>query len=264
VKNYYNNAVFPTELHQQTAELVKDFFAAHPLVDTFLVVNSCARGQANPESDLDFAVLLHPEVSPAETLLIEQEWQYFAKTNADILHYKESYHFAQIHLDVIDGKYLAATWDDGGGPDFFEVEIGNRIAYSAPLGKEGSYFIQLKKHWLPYYDEQLRLQRLSMAIAACEYDLDHIPFFIRRELYFQAFDRLYKAFQEFLQALFIAYKTYPIAYNKWIKEEITVLLNLPELYDQLPAIISVNNIISTECNEKAAALRRLLEAYCKS
>ena len=58
MKNYSNKAVFPTELHEQTAEVVKDFFLDYPIVDTFLVVNSCARGQASPESDLDFAVLI--------------------------------------------------------------------------------------------------------------------------------------------------------------------------------------------------------------
>ena len=43
-----------------------------------------------------------------------------------------------------------------------------------------------------------------MVRTACVYDLEHALFFVRRGLYFQAFDRLYKSFQEFLQALFIA------------------------------------------------------------
>jgi predicted nucleotidyltransferase len=49
--------IFPTILHQDTAELVRDYFLITSNVDTVLVVNSCARGQAVPESDLDFAIL---------------------------------------------------------------------------------------------------------------------------------------------------------------------------------------------------------------
>ena len=149
------------------------------------------------------------------------------------------------------------------GPDYSEIEIGNRLAYAATPGKTGLYFQQLRKQWLPYYNEELRIQRFSMAKSACEYDLDHIPFFIKRELYFQAFNRLYKAFQEFLQTLFIAYRTYPVAYNKWIKEQIETLLQLPDLYMQLPAVLSINNIQGNDINEKAKVLQNLLDAYCK-
>jgi hypothetical protein len=98
-----------------------------------------------------------------------------------------------------------------------------------------------------------------MTKDACNYDLDHIPFFIKRELYFQAFDILYKAFQEYLQTLFIANKTYPISYNKWIKEQIMRWLNKPDLYPKLPPILSVSNIESCEINDKAVMLRELLD-----
>src|SRR4051794_23780327 len=126
------------------------------------------------------------------------------------------------------------------------------------MDNAGSYFRELQKKWLPYYNNDLRLQRLKMTRNACNYDLDHIPFFIKRSLYFQAFDILCKAFQEYLQALFIANKTYPIAYNKWIKEQVVKWLNKPELYPKLPAILSVSNIESNKINEKAKMLRQLL------
>jgi hypothetical protein len=53
---------FPTLLHQDAAELVRDYFRTIPNVDSVLVVNSCARGQAVPESDLDFAILAPPPI----------------------------------------------------------------------------------------------------------------------------------------------------------------------------------------------------------
>ena len=88
-----------------------------------------------------------------------------------------------------------------------------------------------------------------------------MPFFVQRGLYFQAFDRLYKGFQEFLQALFIASRVYPLAYNKWIREQVVEWLVLPELYEKLPPILSVQNIESAELGERAETLRGLLERW---
>jgi len=227
-------------------------------VDTVLVVNSCARGQAVPESDLDFAILVKPNITPTEITSIESSWQTYSKTQQAILKYKQSSQFAHLHLDIIDGNYLPTIMEKGEPIDHFEIEIGNQICYSAPMDNSGPYFVELQNKWMPYYNEELRLQRLLKSRNACEYDLDRIPFFIKRELYFQAFDVLCKAFQEYLQTLFIANKTYPIAYNKWIKEQIEKWLYMPELYPKLSPILSVSNIESNEIIDKAKILRELL------
>src|SRR4029453_13273611 len=150
---------------------------------------------------------------------------------------------------------------NGGGPDSFEIEIGNRLAYAAPLGEVGAYFRQLQSQWLPYYKEGLRLSRLTMVREACARDLEAIPFVLGGGFFFQAFDRLYKAFQEFLQALFISRRTYPLAYNKWIREQVAEWLSLPDLYEGLPPILSVRRIESGELTENADALRVLLERW---
>jgi len=249
---------FPTMLHQDTAELVRDYFLTMSNVDTVLVVNSCARGQAVPESDLDFAVLVKPETTPTEIGNIETAWLNYSVNQPTFLKYKKSNQFAHLHLDIIDGSYAPTILEIGVASDFFEIEIGNQICYSAPMYNAGSYFQELQNKWLPYYKEELRLQRLTMTRDACEYDLNHIPFFIKRGLYFQAFDILYKAFQEYLQTLFIANKTYPIAYNKWIKDQVVNWLNKPDLYPKLSPILSVSNIEGNEINDKAKMLRELL------
>ena len=126
------------------------------------------------------------------------------------------------------------------------------------MDNAGLYYRELQKRWLPYYNEELRINRFKMIRNACEYDLNHIPFFVKRELYFHAFDILFKAFQEYLQLLFIANKAYPIAYNKWIKYQITELLKKPEIYPKLSPILSVRNFESTEINEKAKMIDELL------
>lgn len=252
---------FPTSLHKQTTEAVAAFFSASPVVDTVLIVNSLARGQATSASDLDFAILVDPAVHAADIQHLEQQWTAFAAAHPTFAQFRQSGRFANIHLDIVTGQYAAAIWDDGGGPDYFEVEIGNQVARSLPYADPGPYFQRLQAEWLPYYGEHLRSQRLPMVRDACLYDLDYVPFFVGRGLYFQAFDRLYRAFQEFLQALFIARRTYPIAYNKWIREQVEHWLNLPDLYAQLPAILSVSQLESDELTQKAGDLRVLLEQW---
>ncbi|MFH4964403.1 nucleotidyltransferase domain-containing protein [Gaetbulibacter sp. M235] len=251
--------IFPTDLHKDVAELVRDHFLKIPNVDTFLVVNSCARGVAVPESDLDFAVLVKPDTKATEILDIENDWLTYSANQPIINKYKQSSQFAHLHLDIIDGNYKPTIIEIGEPADYFELEIGNQLCYSAIMDKTGSYFLELQNKWLPYYNEDLRLQRLAMLFKAREYDLNHIPIFVQRGLYFQAFDILCKAFQEYLQVLFIANKTYPIAYNKWIKEQVVNLLKKPDLYPKLSPILSISNIESDEIIVKTKSLRELLE-----
>ena len=252
---------FPTPLHEQAAETACRFFQRQPAVDTVLVVNSCARGQAVPESDLDMAVLIRPEAPEEEVARLEGSWRQELAANDALRRFQLSGKLAHVHLDLVRGQYIPEVWDDGGGPDGFELEIGNQLAYAAPMYEAGLYYLRLQAQWLPYYGADLRRLRLEMARAACAYDLGHVPFFVERGLYFQAFDRLYKSFQEFLQALFIARRVYPLAYNKWIRMQVEEWLGLPELYRALPALISVRNIESSELVDRASDLMRLLERW---
>jgi len=249
---------FPTEAHQRAAEIAADYFRAQANVDTVLIVNSCARGQATPESDLDMAILVRQGTERIAER--ERAWMDFMTRTPELNAFIHSGRFTQIHLDVVDGTFHPSVWDDGGGPDSFEIEVGNRIAYSAPFGEVGPYFRSLQARWLPYYDENLRQQRLKMMREACQEDLDHVPHYVGRSLYFQAFDRLYKGFHEYLQALFVSWRTYPLAYNKWIREQVENWLGLPELYQDLTRILAVSNFESNEIAQRAAHLERLLNA----
>jgi predicted nucleotidyltransferase len=249
---------FPTRLHHDAAEAAKEYFLSIPAVDTVLVVNSCARGTAVAESDIDLAILVKPGTSKHQMKTIDAAWLSYSAKAPAVIKFRHSSPFAHLHLDVIDGKYTPGVIDAGEPIDYFEIEIGNQIFYSAPVSAEGSYFLELRQHWLPYYGDDLRLKRLSAVQDACQYDLDHIPFLIKRELYFHAFHILIEAFRKYLQAIFIANKTYPIAYNKWIKEQIVKWLNKPELYPRLLPILSISNVESNEMDVKATMLRELL------
>jgi hypothetical protein len=250
---------FPTSLHEAVADTVTNFFLKLDITDTILIVNSCAHGHAVVESDLDIAILAKENITNAEIEEANKKWMEYGSAHATVLKYKNSNRYRHLHLDVINGIYSPLTIERGEPIDFFEVEIGNQVCYSAPMNNDGFYFKKLKQKWLPYYDENLRSERLKNIIEACCYDIDHIPFYIKRELYFHASYILHKAFEEYLQALFIANKTYPLAYNKWIKYQVVDLLKKPELYPSLSPILSVTNIESNEMNKKAGLLNNLLE-----
>jgi hypothetical protein len=254
--------VFPTALHRQAAETAARFFAGRVQVDSVLVTNSIARGVAVPESDLDMNVLLGETAAQPQADALQAEWDAFKAGDPTLQAFEAGGTFMHVHLDVTLGQFTPEVWDDGGGPDFFEIGIGNLLR-GAPLGEPGGHFLQLRQHWLPYYEEDLRRQRLAMVRAACRYDLDFIPFYTARGLVFQAFDRLYRAHQEFLQALFIARRVYPIAYNKWIREQVAGWLGLPDLYDQLPGILALPALEPDALNDHAQRLGALLEIWTK-
>src|SRR5437667_10443048 len=205
---------FPAVRHREVAELAGDFFSAQASVDTILVVNSCARGRAVAGSDLDLAVLIMPTAARQEVQSLTALWQESMATHPLIHRFRRPRRFTQVHVDVFDGRMVPTVWDDGGGPDSFEVEIGNRLVYAAPLHEVGAYFRQLRSQWLPYYREDLRLSRLAMVREACARDLEAIPFYLGRGLYFQAFDRLYKPFRDLLQAPFASRRLLPLIYNQ--------------------------------------------------
>lgn len=171
--------------------------------------------------------------------------------------------FARIHLDLFDGRFTPQRWDDGGGPDCFEIEIGNRVAYAAPMWQRASAFAELRAAWLPYYDEPLRQQRLAMVEKSCRLNVARIELLVARNLHFQAFDRLYHAFQEFLQGVFISRRVYPIAYNKWLREQIEGWLELPALYAVLPSVLEVSRLESYELTSKGKHLLALLDAWTR-
>ena len=66
--------IFPTKLHRQATEAIKDFLLKQQNIDTILVVNSLARGKATPESDIDIAVLVSDTITNTEIKRIDGIW----------------------------------------------------------------------------------------------------------------------------------------------------------------------------------------------
>jgi hypothetical protein len=260
----FNSPVFPTALHSKVAEVIMEYFLQITTTDTVLVVNSCAHGHAVEESDLDIAVLARGNITADELSEVNNKWIEFCARHPTILQYKNSNRFRHLHLDIINGDYKPGIIEPGEPVDFFEVEIGNQVCYAAPLGVPGKHFKKLLTKWLPYYDEALRIERINTVTNACAYDLDHISFYYKRGLCFHALYILHKALYEYLQALFITNKFYPLAYNKWIKYQLVDILNMPDLYQQLVQIVSVKNIESNEMIAKSRLLYGMLELINKN
>ena len=177
------NPQFPTPIHQQAAEEILHFARTLP-VHAVLLVNSCARGTATAQSDLDIALLIDPELFASERRQLDRAWSERYQNVPIFRELEQLGRFSSVHLDFFDGQWTPEVWDDGGGPDAFEIEIGNRVAYSAPLWEGGNMFADLRARWLPYYGDELRKARLKMVIDACLLDFERIPFLVARGLIF--------------------------------------------------------------------------------
>lgn len=254
-------AKYPTPEHQRAAEVITDFFTSNYKIDAVLLVNSCARGKATRDSCLDIVTLSKPENGRSPLKDLEKGWEELERSNQVIKDLYKAGKYSVVHPDFIYGVFDPREQDEAAGPDDFEIEVGNFLAYSVPLWQGSDYYSQLKAQWLPYYDEELRRKRLERVRWYCLNNLHHIPLYVERGLYFQSFDRLYNAYREFLQALFIARRTYPIAYNKWIREQVEEILELPELYKQLTHLFEIRNFESHEIVDKARQVEALLEKY---
>jgi hypothetical protein len=191
-------------------------------------------------------------------MVIAAGWRSFEQMSPHLTSYRSSGPTAHLHLDLITGDYQPDLMEPGGAPGYFEIEIGNQVCYSAPMGEAGPFFRELQQRWLPYYPDERRQERLTMTKDYCAYDLQRIPAALSRGLCFHAFDRLTVAFQKYLQALFISRRTYPIAYNKWIKMQVESWLGMPALYRELLPILSIKDLESSEMAVNAGILMDLL------
>lgn len=249
---------YPTPQHEAAADAIVRFFSGRPEPDAILLVNSCARGKASPDSCLDIVVLVPEGTNPSA---LDAAWQQFHAADPVFAALHAAGVFSVVHLDIEDGTFDVPDHPGDEYPDFFEVAVGNMLAYSVPLWDRADRVTRLRQQWLPYYDEELRHRRLAGVRWNCQHYLEHIPLYVERGLYFQSLARLWAAFQMFLQALFISRRTYPIAYDKWIHEQVVDILGLPELYAQLPHLFEITHLESDELVAKAAALQHLLDTY---
>ncbi len=246
---------YPTDAHRHAAEELTALFAARPETQAVLLINSCARGKATPDSCLDMFVLVPPDVRDA----IRPWWWEQRERHEAVAALRRAGRFSDVHLSVIDGEFVRPHAYDEHDP--LELRVGNTLTYSVTLFERGDRLGELRARWLPFYDEALRAERLAWACRFIDGNLDVVPWYVDRELYFQAFARVYRTIDAFLCALHVSRRIYPIAYDKWIHEQVVENLGLPDLYPQLVRLLEVQRLESRELVDKAADLHALVEAY---
>ena len=252
-------ASFPSPQHAAAAEAVVEFVSTLPDAQAVSLVGSCApRADAN---DLDLSVLVPDAAAGAR---VEQAFAEFAATSQPVAELAGLGPFAEVDLGAITGEFGPGPRGWTTGPDDFELAIGNELAHAVPLWERDGRLGELRARWLPYYADDLRTTRLADARVYVLNDLDHVPVMLRRDEPFHAFHRLYLAFQGFLQALFIAGRTYPIAYDKWIRDQVEHSLGLPGLYRRLPGIVGVDRLRLPTIAAAAEELRALLDEWAPS
>ncbi|HAE83408.1 MAG TPA: hypothetical protein DEV72_02495 [Ktedonobacter sp.] len=89
--------------------------------------------------------------------------------------------------------------------------------------------------------------------------LNHIPPYSQCSLYFQCLKRLHHAFEETFQALFIAARRYPIAYDKWIEEQVSEILGRTEFYTFFVQVVTLPQLDAQILQEKASLLASVLD-----
>jgi len=252
---------FPSAEHKCASETIVEHFSRIKEVESVILMGSCARGKATRDSCLDMLILVQPEILTRRKDALQERWQAFYESEPVFKKLTKVGEYSHVDLEFVDGCFVPKPRGWTSGPDEFELDIGNTLVYSVPLFERDSYLKGLKAKWLPYYSEELRQERLASVKQYCFNNLDHIPVLVKRSLCFQAFNRLYDAFREFLQALFISRRIYPIAYDKWIREQVEEILEEPELYQQLPHLLEIAHLESEEIAQKARHLRHLFEEY---
>jgi hypothetical protein len=253
---------FPTPAHKDASVAVTDFFSTEKIVNSVLLTCSCARGRATKDSCLDISILTDPAAEPGPVRELRSRWDAHYRQAPVFAALRSAGKYSQVDLELTSGIIRENPEEHNwtSGPDSFELSIGNLFVYSVPLyGQE--YWTLLRTAWMPYYDEPMRKRRLAMVKMYLRNNLDHIPPYIGRQLYFQSHKRLILAVEEFLQALFISRKTYPIAYDKHIREQVEGILKLPELYEQLMHMFEISHFESDELPARGECLAGLAEEY---
>lgn len=247
-----------TPTHRKAYDLVAELLYKDERVLALSLAGSAARNEGSFDSDLDFDIFFR-EGAPTHAIIARVTEALGREVHAHQGQEVGQFFAVDLHAAPTLITPQARGWTDG--PDDFELEIGNIFVYSRLVFERESHFAQAKARYLPYYEESLRQDRLQQALVFCYNNLDHIEPYVKRGLYFQAFKRLYDASREFLQALFIAKRVYPIAYDKWIKKQLVEILNLPDLYRHFVALYEVQALESDELIVKREQLRHYVARY---
>jgi len=251
---------YPTPEHRAAAEAVVDFWALRPDTQAILLTCSCARGRAVPDSCIDISIVVAPERFAASQAAVWPRFERYCRENAACQALEARVPWSGVDADLIDGTFLPGYHGYTSGADEFELKVGNALAWSHPLLRNGDRWERLQAEWLPYYDEALRGERLVSVLAFARNNVEHIAPYAERGLLHQAHKRLLHASEEYLQALFISRRVYPIAHDKWIREQMVDILDEPTAYERFRSLFALPRFDARSLIQSAETLGTLLDA----
>lgn len=253
---------FPTQSHQKAFEATVEHFKKKEEVLAITLVGSILRGQGSFDADVDVDVFVE---NPKYIDTLSSEFDVVGPSILKSLkESKDTGRFFDIglHIRTLNPQPKTRSWTDG--PDEFEIELGHSFVYCKPVFKQGIAYDSVKEKFLPYYNETLRNKRLKEVEKFFLNNIEHIELYVRRGLYFQAFKRLHDACKEFLQALFISKRVYPLDYDKWIEYELVEILKIPKLYREFVSLYELQKLESDELINKGKRLQDLYKKYIRN
>ena len=240
-------------------EEIISYFDGRTGVDALLLSGSCARGKGNVSlaADCDLTLLHNERFDLAREMAAYEAWQEGREETWNLGNLGP---YSSIDLHPHDGDFVPKPRQWTSGTDDFELEIGNTLVYARPIITWTDRFQHLQERWLPYYSEDLRNERLAMVMMYARNNLNHIPPYSERGLFFQCLKRLHHALEETLQALFIKARRYPIAYDKWVEEQVSEILGRPDLYGLFVQVVTLPQLDAQTLQEKTSLLLSVLDA----
>jgi len=262
------NLSFPRPKYKATLTSLVDYFSKHPGVYAVVLTGSLARGKAVKGSCIDLFIFLDKKHLSLLASTITSRIEAYARLGGLICYYEGKVEggieFGDVRVDVgfTDGSFnykhensFDITRDD------FETTVGNLLVYSIPLYQKGKQFQWLKQKYLPFYDDALRKIRLKGTAEEFGYKIWKTRWLAERGEYFAALDALLEAQRIFLQHLFIKERKYPIDYVKWLHEQCSQILSMPQLYQELNQTVNKIELTKKGISEKSDLLEKLFKRY---
>lgn len=259
---------FPGEDYKVTLQKVVAYFKEYPGVYAIVLTGSLARGKAVKESCIDMYTFLDKKHLKTLASDLASRIEAYSRLGGRVCFYKDDIEggivFGDVRVDIgfTDGNFKPCrensfdiTRDD------FETTIGNLFAYSVSLHQKSPRYQRLRQKYLPFYDDDLRKARLAGTAEEFDYKIWKTRWLAERGEYFAALDALLEAQRIFLQHLFIQQRKYPIDYVKWLKEQCSEILAMPNLYKELTSIVNGIELTKSAVVNKSNLLEKLFKKY---
>jgi len=233
-----------------------------------VLTGSLARGKAVEGSCIDMCVFLEKRCFDALASTIKSRSEAYSRLGGKICFHEGEVEGGILFGDVrVDLTFTYGKFNHHSENSFditrdeFETTIGNLFVYSVLLYEKGKQYQKLKQKYLPYHNSRLRKARLAGTKDEFNCKIWKTKWLAERGEYLASLTALLEAQRIFLQHLFIRERKYPIDYVKWVKEQCSEILHMPDLYRELTSIIGGIELTEKGITTRADKLKRLFDGY---